>query len=54
LREQLAENGRLIIPVGGIGEQLLLLMTKREGGFSAEKFGGVRFVPLVGEHAWKN
>lgn len=54
LREQLAENGRLIIPVGGIGEQLLLLMTKREGGFSTEKFGGVRFVPLVGEHAWKN
>jgi protein-L-isoaspartate(D-aspartate) O-methyltransferase len=54
LRQQLAEGGRLVIPVGGHGEQLLLLMTKSGGETSVSQLGGVRFVPLVGEHAWSD
>jgi protein-L-isoaspartate(D-aspartate) O-methyltransferase len=52
LRAQLAEGGRLVIPVGGHREQLLLHMIKRNGATQIKQIGGVRFVPLVGEHAW--
>jgi protein-L-isoaspartate O-methyltransferase len=49
---QLAEGGRLVIPVGGDKEQLLLKVTRRAGESQVKQLGGVRFVPLVGEHAW--
>jgi protein-L-isoaspartate(D-aspartate) O-methyltransferase len=52
LRQQLAEGGRLVIPVGGDKEQLLLQVRKQDGITHVSQFGGVRFVPLVGEHAW--
>lgn len=52
LRQQLAEGGRMVIPVGGPSEQLLLLVCKRNGNSQIKQLGGVRFVPLVGEHAW--
>lgn len=52
LRQQLAEGGRLVIPVGSDTEQLLLQVTKRNGTTKSRQLGGVRFVPLVGEHAW--
>ncbi len=54
LREQLANGGRLVIPVGGRHEQLLLRLTKKQEAIYTERFGGVRFVPLLGEHAWEN
>ncbi|NJN66092.1 MAG: protein-L-isoaspartate(D-aspartate) O-methyltransferase [Chloroflexaceae bacterium] len=53
LRQQLAEGGRLVIPVGGRSEQILLRLTRRNDAIVTERFGGVRFVPLLGEHAWK-
>lgn len=52
LRQQLGEGGRLVIPVGGNTEQLLLLVSKHHGTTQVKQLGGVRFVPLVGEHAW--
>lgn len=52
LRQQLAEDGRLVIPVGGNKEQMLLQLVKRQGTTHVKQLGGVRFVPLVGEHAW--
>ncbi len=54
LREQLANGGRLVIPVGGRHEQLLLRLVKKQDAIHTERFGGVRFVPLLGEHAWEN
>jgi len=54
LRQQLAHGGRLVIPVGGRSEQLLLRLTRRRDAIHTERFGGVRFVPLLGEHSWKN
>ena len=53
LREQLADGGRLVIPVGGRDEQLLLRMTRHGDEIRTERLSGVRFVPLIGAHAWE-
>jgi len=53
LREQLGEGGRLVIPVGGRNEQLLLRLTRSNHRTHTERLGEVRFVPLIGEHAWE-
>ncbi len=54
LVDQLAEGGRLVAPVGGRDLQELLRLTKREGRTVAEHFGGVVFVPLLGEYGWQS
>src|SRR5262249_8455305 len=53
LREQLADGGRLVIPVGGRDEQLLLRLTRKGNDVLTEQLSGVRFVPLIGAHAWE-
>ena len=51
LANQLAEGGRLIIPIGPVGlVQTLWLFEKIDGDLQATNLGGVRFVPLTGEH----
>ena len=48
LIEQLAVDGRLIIPVGGRGGQELLQLTRRKGDIvEKESLGLVSFVPLL-------
>ncbi|WP_444915904.1 protein-L-isoaspartate(D-aspartate) O-methyltransferase [Microbulbifer sp. TRSA007] len=49
LREQLAPNGVLVIPVGA-EQQYLTMVTRREDSnkFDVEKLEAVRFVPLLG------
>jgi protein-L-isoaspartate(D-aspartate) O-methyltransferase len=49
---QLAEGGRLLVPVGGRDEQRLALVTRRADGFDREDLDAVRFVPLLGRHGW--
>jgi protein-L-isoaspartate(D-aspartate) O-methyltransferase len=51
LKEQLKKNGKLVIPVG-TGFQELLLVT-RKNGFVVEEKMAVAFVPLIGEHGFK-
>jgi protein-L-isoaspartate(D-aspartate) O-methyltransferase len=53
LREQLAEGGRLVIPVGGQAEQVLLRVTRQGHATRSERLCEVRFVPLIGDHAWE-
>lgn len=48
LREQLAIDGRLIIPVGKSGDQKLLLITRTQEGFEEEIIDSVSFVPMLG------
>ncbi|MBV9574241.1 MAG: protein-L-isoaspartate(D-aspartate) O-methyltransferase [Acidobacteriales bacterium] len=48
LVSQLAENGRLVVPVGTPETQELHLIRKRDGKPEIEIFGACRFVPLVG------
>lgn len=47
LVEQLAEGGRLVIPVGSHDQQLMLLK-KKDGKIIKKRVAGVRFVPMVG------
>jgi protein-L-isoaspartate(D-aspartate) O-methyltransferase len=50
LVEQLAENGRIVIPVGErLGAQELMLGVKRGGKLETTRLLDVRFVPLVPE-----
>jgi protein-L-isoaspartate(D-aspartate) O-methyltransferase len=54
LREQLAIDGRLVIPVGGTDEQRLMRVTRTgDEEFFEEDLGAVRFVPLIGAHGWR-
>ncbi len=53
LLSQLAEGGRLVLPVGDRGYQELEIWRKVDGKFSRRPSLGVAFVPLRGEHGWK-
>lgn len=48
LLDQLAEGGRMIIPVGRAGYQELTLLRRRQGSIERETLGRVSFVPLLG------
>ncbi|MCK4800484.1 MAG: protein-L-isoaspartate(D-aspartate) O-methyltransferase [Anaerolineales bacterium] len=51
LIQQLAEGGRLVIPIGPIGAvQTLWLFEKIEGELLAKNLGAVQFVPFTGNH----
>jgi protein-L-isoaspartate(D-aspartate) O-methyltransferase len=52
LAEQLAEGGRLLIPVGEREEQILALFTKRGEELERRDIGAARFVPLIGKYGW--
>jgi protein-L-isoaspartate(D-aspartate) O-methyltransferase len=55
LLEQLAIDGRLVIPVGGRPDMQQLVRVRRtsEQRYQREPLGSVRFVPLVGEAGWQ-
>lgn len=52
LVEQLAPDGRMIIPLGARGAQTLTLVRRSADGVRATPIGDARFVPLVGEHGF--
>ena len=52
--EQLAEGGRLVIPIGSRDEQTLCVFTRHEGVLERRDVGPVRFVPLLGAHGWQS
>ncbi|MCG6188804.1 protein-L-isoaspartate(D-aspartate) O-methyltransferase [Maribellus maritimus] len=49
LKEQLAEGGRMIIPVGKSYTQQLVLLEKKKGKIKEKKILPVRFVPMLDE-----
>jgi protein-L-isoaspartate(D-aspartate) O-methyltransferase len=51
LVDQLAEGGRMVIPVGPRHAQELVLVVKEEGRIEQRDIIPVRFVPMTGEHA---
>ena len=53
LIDQLADGGRLVIPVGDQHLQALQLLEKNEDGVQVRELEKVRFVDLVGEYGWK-
>ncbi len=52
LLEQLADPGRLVIPVGDRISQQLLVVSKQEGRIEESVIESVRFVSLIGSHGW--
>jgi protein-L-isoaspartate(D-aspartate) O-methyltransferase len=52
LRQQLAEGGRLLVPVGPRHTQELVRVRREGDAFHREDLLGVAFVPLIGEHGW--
>lgn len=50
---QLAEGGRLVVPVGSRTEQQVLVVRKIGDQTAVTPREGCRFVPLVGEHGWE-
>jgi Protein-L-isoaspartate carboxylmethyltransferase len=51
---QLADPGRLIMPVGGQDVQELQLVEKHEGSVRVTTIEQVRFVDLIGAYGWPN
>ncbi len=53
LLSQMANEGRMVIPIGSRQVQELYKITKQEDRNIVEKLGGCRFVSLIGKTAWK-
>ena len=52
LIEQLADGGRLVIPLGEARQQDLVRAIKRDGRTTRESLFACRFVPLLGRYGW--
>jgi protein-L-isoaspartate(D-aspartate) O-methyltransferase len=53
LLQELADGGRLVAPVGDRDIQELTRVTRNKDEYHTERFGAVRFVPLIGMYGWK-
>jgi protein-L-isoaspartate(D-aspartate) O-methyltransferase len=53
LVNQLAIDGRMVIPVGNQYSQDLIKLVRTQAGIQKINMGGCRFVKLVGEHGWR-
>lgn len=53
LKEQLAEGGRLVIPVGGRFSQWLTVVRREGEQFPETEVLGCQFVPLIGEEGYE-
>ncbi len=52
LKDQLADGGRLVLPVGSQEGQMLEVWRRTGDDFESQRIAPVAFVPLVGEHGW--
>ncbi len=52
LKQQLADGGRLVIPVGDREVQKVIIMKRAGDLFLIEETFGFKFVPLVGKNGW--
>jgi protein-L-isoaspartate(D-aspartate) O-methyltransferase len=53
LESQLADGGRLVIPVGSAVSQILMRVTREGDHFRREEMVGCVFVKLVGRFGWE-
>jgi protein-L-isoaspartate(D-aspartate) O-methyltransferase len=52
LLEQLADGGRMIVPIGDMEVQMLAVVTRDGDRSDRRDIAPVRFVPLLGTHGW--
>jgi protein-L-isoaspartate(D-aspartate) O-methyltransferase len=53
LLQQLADGGRLVVPLGGEAGQVLTVVEKRGAELQTREAGECKFVKLVGKYAWE-
>jgi protein-L-isoaspartate(D-aspartate) O-methyltransferase len=53
LTKQLADGGKLVIPVGTRQQQALIVITRNGGEFIRREIEGFKFVPLIGKMGWQ-
>lgn len=54
LLDQLADPGRMVIPMGDQHSQQLVVIKKVDGRLTHEVLEKVRFVSLIGQHGWQD
>jgi len=54
LLTQIADRGRMLVPVGTREDQQLVMYSRANGQLERKEIGPVRFVPLVGHHGWED
>jgi protein-L-isoaspartate(D-aspartate) O-methyltransferase len=54
LVDQLAPEGRIVIPLGDLYSQEMYRFTKIGDQLKKDHLGGFAFVPLIGRHGWHN
>lgn len=52
LLEQLAEGGRLVVPIAAEEADMLTVLRRRGESYESETIGPCRFVPLIGEEGY--
>ena len=52
LLDQLADGGRMVVPVGDKSSQELIITVRDKDDFTEKNLGGCRFVDLIGIHGW--
>ena len=52
LIEQVAEGGRMLVPIGDADDQVLYRVVRRDGALEREEVDRARFVPFIGEAGW--
>ncbi len=52
LRDQLADGGRMVIPVGDKQTQTIMMLSRAGDKFTLRQESGFKFVPLIGKNAW--
>lgn len=52
LLQQLAEGGRMVIPIGDLRHQDLSVLTKHGNEITKQVLDPCQFVPLIGKHGW--
>ncbi len=53
LLDQLAERGKLVIPIGSMEFQDLRVVTRKKDKFLSKEISGFKFVPLIGKMGWQ-
>jgi len=53
LQEQLRDGGRLVVPVGSSSFQNLMCIERKGSKLKSQEVCGCTFVPLIGNHGWK-
>lgn len=54
LKEQLKDEGRLLLPMGTRAMQELVMVTRHGDEYRRQELGGVMFVPLIGRYGYSD